>query len=244
MSSPHTPSLFTDHGDPPSERPSPLNPLGILSLLGGLFSLLALLGQAWWICAGLGLLVCTLVMIHLNQRRETKAGMTLGTLGLAISLLAVSFAPTYFYLRQIKLCRQSALLGQEWLSSITGGETYKALAATENPEHRLVYEQLKNFYHGNSEDRKTYDRFIKKKLIHTLIALDGRARIRFFANEDFSDTGAADIITNLYAVTYLENPLTRKTFFVRIVIERKDDPDSRAGLWKILRYQGGVHPRV
>ncbi len=113
----HTPSsssLFTNHGDPPPGPSSPLSLLAILSMLLGFFSLLALLGPAWWCCAGAGLLGCTLILVRLNRLQNKGASMLLAVAGLAISLIAVSFAPTYFYLRQAQLCWQASaeLLGE------------------------------------------------------------------------------------------------------------------------------------
>lgn len=240
---PSSSSLFTAHGDPPPGPTFSLSPLAILSVLLGFFSLVALLGQAWWFCAGIGLLGCTLILVRLSRQQAKGASMLLAVSGLAISLIAVSFAPTYFYLRQIQLCRQASSIGEQWLHSIVTGNSYLALAAMGNPETRLVNEQLKDFYNNTPNKNKAYKRFINQKLIRSLIELKGKARIRLYSTESILNLDGAVIVTNLYAITDGKNSELRKPLFVRLVIERKTKPNSNQGYWQILRYRGGVRPR-
>ena len=211
-------------------------------MLLGFFSLLALLGPAWWCCAGIGLLGCTLILVRLNRLQDKGASMLLAVSGLAISLIAVSFAPTYFYLRQAQLCWQASMIGEQWLHSIVTEKSYLALAAMDNPETRLVNEQLRDFYSDTPKESKALKQFVNQKLIRSLIELNGKAQIRFYRTESILNLDGAVIVTNLYEVTGGNNSESPKPLFVRLVIERRTNPGSRQVFWKIRRYREGVRP--
>ncbi len=237
-------SQFTNHGDPISNASLPLNPLALLSFVFGIFSLLALLGQTWWYCAGIGLLGCTLILLHMHRSQNRRVGMTLAIVGLAISLMATTFAPTYYFLRQAHIQRQAAAIGQQWLKSIMDGEPYIALVAMENPETRIIKADLQDFLSSSSKNHRAYKQFVSQKLIRSLTNFSGNSQIHLHTTENIVNGADADIVTNLYAVTDDENSQNHKTLFVRLVIERTFSPGSKIPLWKILRYRGVARPRA
>ena len=214
---------------------------GFLAMALGIFSLLTLLGHTWWICGGLGLLGCTLILIHLNHRQSPARVRTMAIGGLCLSLLAISYAPTQYYLNEMVVAKQAELFGKAWIKNILVGKAFLALTAMADPEVRLPEEQIAAYYQKTSKGKNELQQFENKSLIKSLLALNGSARADFFQKESVRYEGRNPIISMLFAVTYLETPLKKKTFFVRLVIKRHGS--GRAGQWSILSYRGGVRPR-
>ena len=104
--------------------------------------------------------------------------MTLAIVGLAISLMATTFAPTYYFLRQARIQRQAAAIGQQWLKSIMDGEPYIALVAMENPETRIIKADLQEFLSSNAKNHRAYKQFVSQKLIRSLTNFSGPFRFR------------------------------------------------------------------
>ncbi len=234
-------SFFSsDHDPSPRGRPR-FFLWGFCSLLLGLVSFLALLGQMWWVCGGIGFLGATLIMIHFSRNEPPRTAQLIAGTGLCLSLVIVAYVPTQFYLRQQALCRQAALLGDGWLENILKGKAYKSLVALQDPGMRLAEDQLQTFYLQTVEGRREYKQFTDQKLVKSLLRLNGRARVQFYRTESFRPEGEPTIITSLFAISYLESPLKRKTFFVRLVFQYNRSKEHR-GEWILLRYRGGVRP--
>lgn len=235
-------TIFSSDDDPSLGSRSSFWLWAFCSLVLGFFSLLSLLGQTWWICGGLGFLGSTLIMIHINRHDSSLGVRLIATGGLWLSLLVISYAPTQFYLRQRAICQQAALLGNDWLKNILMGNPIKSIVALQAPETRIAQDQMQTFYLQTPEGKREYEQFKKNKLIKSLMTLNGRARSQFYDTESMRVEGDQDIIVSLFSISYLETPLKRKTFFVRLVFKHSSHGTS-SGQWSILRYRGGVRPR-
>ena len=235
--------LFSDHDDPQLTTARKLHPLAFVALLLGFLSTLAYAGVVYWGLAGIGMLGCVLILMFLQRRKSVCSGQNLAIAGLLLTIVMATFAPTEFFSRRYRIGQQANVVGKQWIDSILRDEAYVALAATEEPTTRLVKKHLDKFYRDDDDRRKRYESFVNGKRVRTLIALNGSARVRFYATEKMNRTDKADEITNVYAVTYLETPTVSKTFFVRLTIERTDRRDTTTGFWKIMRPVGGVKPR-
>ena len=214
---------------------------GLLSIFLAIFALLSLFGTTWWICGGLAFLGCTLIMLHLNRHQASSLARAMAIGGLCLSLFAISYAPTHYYLREIAIEQQAELFGNEWLKNILIGKPYRALAASTRPEIRLSETQLKPYYLDTTEGKKELNQFKNKSLVKCLLQLNGRARSNFYLTENVRVQDQSQIITGLFSVSYLETPLKKKTFFVRLVIKRSTTNGKAE--WSILRFRGGVRPR-
>ena len=215
---------------------------GFLSILLGIFALLSLFGQTWWICGGLGFLGCTLIIIHLNRHQTSPAVRYMAAGGLCMSLLIISYTPTRYYLHEDAIARQAALFGNDWIKNILAGKPSKALAALKHPETRFAEKHLQTFYLKTIEGQQELAQFKDKLLVKSLLRLNGRARSQFYDTESSRVQGSDQIITNVFSVSYLETPLKKKTFFIRLVLKRSVMKTGN-GEWSILRYRGGVRPR-
>lgn len=213
----------------------------ILAVLLGTFSMLTLLGPAWWICGGLGFLGCTLILIHLNHQRPSTFIHMIAIGGLCLSLLTISYAPTQHYMYKVAIAKQAELFGNNWIKNLLDGKPFMALAGMTDPGVRLPQEQIAAYYQKTSKGKKELRQFEKKSLVRSLLALNGSARADFFQTESVHYQGRDPIVTTLFSVTYLETPLKKKTFFVRLMMKRSED--GAAGQWSILAYRGGVRPR-
>ena len=233
-SSPDCPTASRDH-------PFKLLSLGFLAALLGAFSLCSLIGPTWWICGGTGFLGCTLIVIHFNRYHSPLIVRLLAIGGLCLSLLTISYAPTQYYLRKMAITQQAQLFGNAWIKNILSGKPERALSALTEPDIRLSERQLASYYQGTSKGQTELRQFENKRLVKCLLALNGSARSDFFQTENVRSQGKDQIITSLFTVSYLETPLKKKTFFVRLVIKRSDA--EGVGAWSILRYYGGVRPR-
>ena len=215
--------------------------LGFLATLLGAFSLCALIGPTWWICGGMGFLGCTLIIIYFNRCHPPFIVRLFAVGGLCLSLLTISYAPTQYYLRKMAITRQAELFGNDWIKNILSGKPERALSALTEPDIRLSERQLAHYYQTTAKGQTELQEFENQRQVKCLLALNGRARSNFFQTENVRSDRQNQIITSVFTVSYLETPLKKKTFFVRLLIKRSDTGEANA--WSILRYYGGVRPR-
>ena len=243
---------FSDHADPELERGGKLNGLALAALLLGLASVAAMFSRLLWLVPGIGLAVSTLALRRLADGEPRPVSRGLALAGLVLSVVSLTCAPTHYYLRNWRIAQQSAPVGAEWIEFLLAGEPLKAYAAMDSPEDRPpLGRQLKEFYLGDKASVDRFNRFVNRsELVRTLMALGPKAYVQYYDTEDMVRRDGADIITNVYAVTYSDGEGRRegksrqqkKTFFVRVVLQRRDDPVSTVGFWRIRQYRGGVRP--
>ena len=126
---------------------------------------------------------------------------------------------------------------------LLNGRADSAFVAQQYPANRPYgNEPLETLLMNDNQSKIQYERFLRSKLIRTLKNLGTRARIVRYETEEILADSHAESISNIYAVTYLDGG-ERKSFFVRVVVERMDNSVKTTGFWRVKRFQGGIRPR-
>jgi hypothetical protein len=236
--------VFTPHDDPKPPRP-PISWWAVAALILGLASVAAVFHPVLWAVAGLGLMVGSLALMRLQRAEKERSGYGLAVVGLVLAIVFVTAAPTRYHLRRWRVRQQATEVGRQWLKFLIDGPQYKAYGAMQPPETRG---QLDSNYEArlfnSPTNLRAYERFQASRFATTLGALKGQSRLRYHATEEQIHDGAADRITNVYAVTFLDDDGNKKTFFVRLHLKRTDNPVVTTGFWQITSYRGGVRPRT
>ena len=234
--------------EPSGKQTRRVNVWAIPAVVLGIASAAAMAGPAWWWVAGVGLAVSAAALWQLNtqvvQEQSVKErGRPLALLGLSLSLAFAVGGPTHHIWRQVWISQQSRSVGMKWLNYIMVGEAYKALEMTRPAEQRRLNDaRLKMLYSEDELRRRQYAAFLDRKLVRTLRALSHEARRRHYQTEQIERLLNRDRITDVYAVTFFEDG-ERKTFFVMLLLERREDPTTAAGVWRVVRFEGGYRPQ-
>lgn len=244
--------MFTGHADPSMTDRDPLNILAAVSLVFGVVSPLAMLSVLLWFVPALGLLLAALALMQLN-RNPTARGQRLALFALVLSVAFLVAAPMQHLLRYRRIARQADAIGQQWLSLILHDELYKAYALQEPDVKRpTLDENLEAYYRKNSAQRLEFQSFVNRKLVRTLVELSRQETpeapllVRLYMMESISmkdlfRDSETDVINSVYAVTY-GGPGDKTSFFVRLTLQRRDNPIKTDGIWQIDNFAGGITP--
>ncbi|HEV3136494.1 MAG TPA: hypothetical protein VGZ26_01295, partial [Pirellulales bacterium] len=102
-------------------------------------------------------------------------------------------------------------------------------------------EDLWIFYSRNSDANRDLLEFVQDPLVRTLLALGDRAQVRFYKTTRVDTSGSTALVHYWYTVTY-PDPLGKKTFFVRIMLERKPTERASVNPWSVKLFSGGFDP--
>ncbi|MCE9546142.1 MAG: hypothetical protein K8T25_11560 [Planctomycetia bacterium] len=232
----------------------PLSLWGVSGLLAGIASTIAFWGpMLWpvarpllWPVAGLMLLVSVVAMIYLTRERGAVGGTRLASVGLFLSLLSVTAAPTHFLLREWHLREQASTVGAQWLMFLLARQPYDAFesmkpASSRRPLGRPLLDQ----FAADKGEAYVYEQFLNSPLVKALSLLPiSSTRIEHYETESIDPSpDGSDVISDVYAVSFLENG-KKKSFFVRLELERREDESTVSGIWRVMNYQGGIRPRT
>ena len=154
--------------------------------------------------------------------------------------------PAQWFTTRWWLIRESDAVATEWFSYLLHGQPAQAERYKWSPAARPPVDSehaLRKYYSSRPSLRKSLEAFIANPLVRTLLELDDRAQARFYLNESVKHGDARDVVTNVYAITF-DDGATKKSFFVRIVLARTEDPTTGQPRWQVLDYIGPVKPGV
>jgi len=255
---PHTAPAFTPRYGEEGPTGPRLSAWAPVALLAGLVSAVAMINPMFWSIAGAALVLCVLVKLHLNHYRGELAGDRLATLGLALSLIFVTAAPVRHVIRQWHLRQQAADVGAEWLYFLVRREPYNAYESMRPVAlRRPLMSQLESVYASDKNESQAYFYFLNNPLIKAIGLLTAppdldepaqgqtekwqapkRVQVRHYQNESIdTNSEGADIISDVFALTWDGQDKEPQSLLVRLKIERVVDPTKVAGLWRILSYE-------
>ena len=108
-------------------------------------------------------------------------------------------------------------------------------ARTQDPE------ELWTFYRNVADRQKELRQFVGEKLVRTLLALNGKAKVRLYQTRLVAQDASRTTVAQTYAVTY---PVDGKpqTFFVDMALERLAQNNNKKVDWRMVDYHGGADP--
>ena len=235
----------------PSSRPQSdpveyqaISGLAIGALLLGIASASALAGQVLWGVPVLGVVTSLVALLRIERAAGALAGRRAAQWGLALSMFFGAVAVAQFISNERLLAGRAEQVSRQWFAALAAGDLPLArqLGMPAKTRARISDPtQLWNYYRDVAGQRRDLEQFVAEPLIHTLLALDGAATVRLYANRGVSMADQQTIVAQTYAVTY-EDDGARKTFFVNLTIERNLQRGADKADWRVIKYAGGVDP--
>ncbi|MCA9213363.1 MAG: hypothetical protein KDB27_09885 [Planctomycetales bacterium] len=176
--------------------------LGILGLILGLASPLALISPIGWVVPAAGAIVSLVAAIRIHRNSDRLAGKTLALIGLALSLWLGTWAPTKFFVDRQFLSSRSNEISTEWLRRVVNSELESAHQSTLEFRFRQPKNtDLKAYYETAEIDRNDLQEYFGQGLIKEVVARPPstkitRERIRTIER----DKKGRHLIVNIYNI--------------------------------------------
>jgi hypothetical protein len=143
---------------------------------------------------------------------------------------------------QFWLRSEATPLARQWFDFLLNNEPHKARQLEVVFTNRQpLDESLWEYYRRTPESHAPLEAFVQDRLVRTLLALGPKAEVSYWATEEYESLQETDNIIQLFRVTY-EDQGSKKTFFVRIGLQRMSHPETGEGHWRVHSHEGGVHP--
>jgi hypothetical protein len=237
-------SSATDSFAPPADPERDykrVDPWAVGGLLLGCLSPLTLIAPILWLVPLLGLAANGIALRRIKLDANLVGGKA-ALLGLALSIVFV-IAPVAQYLTSfVMLSRQARPIADQWFEYLRQDSPEKALMLKMAPDYRQpTNEDLWLFYRHDGEANRDLRKFVEHPLVRALLALGDRAQVRFYNTTAVDTAGSLAQVQYWYTVTYPDQG-GKKTFFVRIMLERKPTERASVNPWCVKAFVGGFDP--
>ena len=238
---PHMPS---DPQDDELTRYQSVSGLAFVALLLGLFSWTALFTPWLWPVAFAGVITALAALVQIRRRAPTLLGRKPAIIGLLLSV-AFSFAgPTETFAYRWLISREGRQIAAEFLREVQQGQPEAAYQWT-LPSGRRVPPtvDLAASYYAGSEARTGLEAFVARPENVALLALGGKARIRYYDTDLQIQGDEGDRLRLIYAVTYDQAAgkyRGKNSFFIGLNLRRTVLPAAHVVDWQIEGVQGGI----
>lgn len=220
----------------------PVSMLAVLTILLGLSSALALTSPVLLVLPGLTMLMGWLAWRSINLSEGSLAGRNVVIWGMVFAAFFAAMSISRNVSRRMLAVRDAREITDTFISLLLANEPQKA--------HQLQY--LENIrqppgaslwlhYRTTGADYDSLRTFVDAPLIHTLLALGKKAKVRYYDYEDISEAAGRMYVVLLYTVTY-EQDGKPHTFFARFIARRDLDLETNILSWSIDNYEAGVKP--
>jgi len=216
--------------------------VAIASLLLGTLSLVAVFAPTLWVVPVLGILLSWIALARVAAAGSMVVGRTAALLGLALSIASLTAVPAQLLSTRWWLVAEAQPIAEQWFEALRQGDPFQAHELSLLPTQRMQMKvPLAQYYGGRPEAKEAFKTFLSQPLTGTLLALKDGAKARLYDTEKVETGSDADMVQLVYAVTY-EDGEGKKSFFVRMTLERIVNPDTGHGMWRILSTDAGIHP--
>ncbi len=212
-------------------------------LLLGVFSPLTLIAPILWLVPLFGI-AANLVALRRIKLDTNLVGRNAAILGLMLSIVFSIAPPAQYVASYAILSRQARPIADQWFEYLRQGSPEKALVLKMAPDYRQPIEDgdgLWIFYRHDGEANRDLRRFVQNPLVRTLLALGEKAEVRFYKTTMVGTDGSLALVNYWYTVTYADRGGT-KTFFVRMLLERKPPQKPSLNPWRVSDFSGGFDP--
>jgi len=233
MSDPHDEEVAQYHA---------VSGLAVAGLVFGVLAVTALIDPLACVLPLAGLLLSVLALRRIAHESPALIGRKAALAGLALSLLFGGTAVAERLTHRWLIRRQARQFAETWFDLLLKHQPEKAYQLTVHPNHRQPFDEtLWDYYREGPNSREQLENYVADPGIRTLLALAGKARIRYWQTEMQIRDGERETLYLVYAVTY-GKAAKRQTFFVRLQLQRL--PLRRAGQngWRVLDTEAAVRP--
>lgn len=195
----------------------------VLASILGVASPLAWVHPLLWVVPGLAIAVGSGALIQINRYCTSLVGRKAAWFGLLVGIVCGVAAPVSHAVHQIVAEREARRIGLLWLDYLCENEPQKAQQLLEHPRRRLPPDQDVWAEYGEDAGlRERFDKFVRRPLVRTLLALDG-AKVRFYATDGTKVGKRLEVFHERYAVTWDDADMRRRTLLVRLDLHRVTD---------------------
>ena len=216
----------------------------ILALVLGVLSGLAMASAMLWFLPELAIVTSLAALVGIQRSGGALAGRGLAQSGLFLSVLFGTAAFVQFRETQRAYERRAETVALAWFQALAKGQPQLAhqIRLPANTRARTQdNEELWTFYRNVADRQKELRQFVGEKLVRTLLALDGQAKVQLYQNNGIAQDSNRLSVAQTYAVTYPADGQPR-TFFVDMVLERQSQNNNKKAEWRVADYRGGVNP--
>ncbi len=229
-----------------------VSPLALVAVGLALVSPIALTTWLLWWVPCVAAFIALLALWSLRTDRRAK-GRQITVVALAVALVIAAAAPTRFFARSKKLSAQAERAAVEWLEILQNSRRKDGVPnnwqLARAMQFRLPTDKrqpldatLLEYYIKNEHNRYALEDFANERLVRTLHTLGTRATIRHYATESCTQSEGVDRVKLVCAVTFLRDSRP-ESFFVQLLLERKQGGDGEPGKWRVASYRGDYLPK-
>ena len=142
------------------------------------------------------------------------------------------------------LSRQGRPVADQWFEYLRQGSPEKSLLLKMAPDYRQPVDAgdaLWILFRNDEQAKRDLRAFVQRPLVRTLLALGEKAQVRFYKTTTVATAGSIAQVGYWYTVTYLDHG-NKKTFFVRILLERSPTQRPSLNPWTVKDFTGGFDP--
>ncbi len=225
--------------------------LAVVSLLLGLFSLLALATSFLWFTPAIAVGASIVAIVLTGPKQDRYSGRSLAIAGLVLGAFAMACAPMARLSRQQALYSAGAEYSKNWLRLVLEGKDQVAHQYSLESSERQLNEDLAELYKPINYDeiveqtgtRPPIDPYsamtdlLSSDAVTDLKACGPDAQIELLENRgtEYVPSRGSDAVIQVFRVTPKSggDPVD-----VRVEIERKYHPEVKKGLWRTIRIAG------
>ena len=219
--------------EPGVDEYKPLSGLAVAGLVCGLLSPLAFVGPVLCVFGIAGVVLSVAALVRIGTDSPAITGRKLALVGLVLSTLCVSIAPSHRLVSRYLLRNEARRFAPAWFRFLGDDQPCKAHQLSTPPENRLVLDdQLRDAYAKDDELAEELSAFTENAAVRALLALGDGVRIRFYETQFQGREFGNERVDLLYAVTFEEEG-RKKTFFVGLKMIRVADAGDGRASWFI-----------
>lgn len=219
-----------------------ISAMAVGGLLLGLLAAGAMLWPLLWIVPPLGIVVSLVALWRIEHQPTVLTGKMFALVGLALSVFFVALVPTNKIIYDRAIRQEARHFASIWFDALRNGQVVEAYQLTLDPRVRRPLNQLEAAVREpESDPRKGLKEYVAEQDVRTLLALGDKAQVRYYATEFQSSEPGHESLVVVYAVTY-DDKGEKKTFFIRLGLERRDLPVGHESDWRVVSSRGGYRP--
>lgn len=219
------------------------NGWAIAGLVAGIFSFLAMFGPLGWIVPAAAIVASSAALFRLGSRESVTFGRGAALVGLSLGLIFLTAGPTAQWSAEWSLQEEAKQVAIEWFEYLQHNEPHKAAQLGVSPELRQpLDDSLWAYYREHPEAKRELEDFVRQPLTRALLTLGPTAQVRYYETQNIERGAKHDQLEQFYAVTY-DDAGKKKSFFVRLTMNRSIDPATDRGRWRVSNAGGGVRPK-
>ena len=217
--------------------------LAIVGLLFGLLSPLALIDPAAWLVPLVAVIICWTAILRIRRHAAVMIGRKVAICGLVIAVLSGTTAVSQWFGRRSFVERQARGIAAAWFTLLANGQPLKAHQLNLIPTERKPLDgDLLDVYKREPKSREYLDKFLKKPLVRTTLALGKKADIRFYKCEGTWGRFGKENVREIYSISFDDENGKRKTFFASVLLRRSPPKQPDEINWVVADFKGGVQP--